>query len=32
MINVVAGLVAYSDQDKLPSLNIARKDLIPLFQ
>ena len=31
MINIVAGLVAYSYQDKLPSLNIARKDLIPLF-
>jgi transposase len=31
MINVVAGLVAYSYQDKLPSLNIARKDLISLF-
>ncbi|MDD2815288.1 MAG: transposase [Thiotrichaceae bacterium] len=32
MINIVAGLVAYSYQDKLPSLNIAKKDLIPLFQ
>jgi hypothetical protein len=31
MINIVAGLVAYSYQDKLPSLNIARKDLISLF-
>jgi hypothetical protein len=32
MINIVAGLFAYSYQDKLPFLNIARKDLIPLFQ
>jgi len=31
MINVVAGLDAYSYQDNKPSLNIARKDLIPLF-
>nr|WP_062148293.1 IS982 family transposase [Beggiatoa leptomitoformis] len=31
MINVVASLVAYSYQDKLPSLNIARKDLTPLL-
>jgi hypothetical protein len=31
MVNIVAGLVAYSYQDKLPSLNIARKDLISLF-
>ncbi|MDD2816885.1 MAG: transposase [Thiotrichaceae bacterium] len=32
MINIVAGLVAYSYQDNKPSLNIAKKDLIPLFQ
>ncbi|MEO0310362.1 MAG: hypothetical protein RIQ89_19, partial [Bacteroidota bacterium] len=31
MINIVAGLVAYSYQDKLPSLNIARKHLTSLF-
>jgi hypothetical protein len=31
MINVVAGLVAYSYQDKLPSLNILRNDLTTFF-
>jgi hypothetical protein len=31
MINVVAGLVAYSDQKKKPSLNIRREDLLPLL-
>lgn len=31
MINVVAGLVAYSYQDKLPSLNIVRNDLTTFF-
>ncbi|EIJ44121.1 transposase family protein [Beggiatoa alba B18LD] len=31
MINVVASLVTYSYQDKLPSLNIARNDLTPLL-
>jgi hypothetical protein len=30
MVNVVASLVAYSYQEKKPSLNI-RKDLLPLF-
>ncbi|MDD2814486.1 MAG: transposase [Thiotrichaceae bacterium] len=32
MINIVAGLVAYSYQNNKPPLNIAKKDLIPLFQ
>jgi len=31
MINVVASLVAYSYQDKKPSLNIRRGDLLPLL-
>jgi hypothetical protein len=31
MVNVVAGLVAYSYQDKKPSLNIKRQDLLPLL-
>ena len=31
MISVVAGIVAYSYQDKKPSLNIGRKDLLPLL-
>jgi hypothetical protein len=31
MINVVAGLVAYSYQDKKPSLNLRREDLLPLL-
>lgn len=31
MISVVAGLVAYSYQDKKPSLNIGRKDMLPLL-
>ena len=31
MINVVACLVAYSYQDKKPSLNIKRQDLLPLL-
>jgi hypothetical protein len=29
MIAVVAGLVAYSYQDKKPSLNLKREDLLP---
>jgi hypothetical protein len=31
MIAVVAGLVAYSYQDKKPSLNLKREDLLPLL-
>lgn len=31
MINVVAGLVAYSYQEKKPSLKIQREDLLPLL-
>jgi hypothetical protein len=31
MINVVASLVAYSYQDKKPSLNIRRNGLLPLL-
>jgi len=28
MINIVAGLIAYSYQEKKPSLNIKREDLL----
>ena len=31
MINVVAGLVSYTYQEKRPSLKIQRKDLLPLL-
>lgn len=31
MVNAIASLIAYSYQEKKPSLNIRRKDLIPLM-
>jgi hypothetical protein len=32
VVNVLACLVAYSYQEKKPSLDLRRQDLLPLFQ